>query len=82
MNEHTGERYPLVFESLKQGLKSCFVDTAAFFARRHTKKKRARDIDMLSNQFDPAITKIDKALFKIAKGLETLYYVIKISTKY
>jgi uncharacterized protein (TIGR02421 family) len=75
MDELKGELYPLVLQHLKQELKRCFTDTAAFFSRRHTRKQRAKRVDMLSSQVDPSIKHIDKALYSLAKGLETLVYI-------
>lgn len=79
MEEESGELYPLVFNVLKQALQHCFSDSAAFFSRRHTRKQRVKRIDMLSSKLDPAIRSLDKSLYKLAKGLETLHYINPIN---
>ena len=79
MDELTGEIYPLVMQSLSQQFKTCLVDVSAFFSRRFTSKKRVKKSDMLAERMDPAILKVDKALFDLAKGLETLYYINPIN---
>ncbi|MFZ0468872.1 MAG: N-formylglutamate amidohydrolase, partial [Thiogranum sp.] len=48
MDELSGELFPLVLDEMKDGTKRAIAETAAFFARRHTRKTRARHQDMLS----------------------------------
>jgi len=79
MDELTGEVYPLVMQSLSQQFKACLADIAALFSRRFTSKKRAQKSDMLTEKMDPSILKVDKALFNLAKGLETLLYINPIN---
>lgn len=79
MDELTGELYPLVMQSLCQQFKDCLVDIAAFFSRRFTSKKKIKKFDMLAETMDPAVTKVDRALFQLAKGLETLLYINPIN---
>ncbi|NIB41889.1 flavohemoglobin expression-modulating QEGLA motif protein [Pseudomaricurvus alkylphenolicus] len=75
MDESTGTLYPLVLSELKQGLKQSYSDTAAYFARQFTRQKKTRRSDILSSQLDSALLKVDKKLYRLAKGLETLQYI-------
>lgn len=75
MDEINGTLYPLVLSELQQGIKQSFSDVAAYFARNFTRYKRAKTMDMLSTGVDPAIYSVDKALYRLAKNLETLHYI-------
>lgn len=79
MDELTGELYPLVMQALSQQIKECLVDTSLYFARRYTVKSRATKAEMLTDKMDPAVLKLDRALYRLAKGLETLYYINPIN---
>ncbi|MGI0117342.1 flavohemoglobin expression-modulating QEGLA motif protein [Zooshikella sp. RANM57] len=79
MDEKSGELYPLVLQSLSEGMKHTVVDTAAFFARRFTQKKQAKRKHMLASLVDPAIKRVDRALYQLAKGVSTLHYVNPIN---
>lgn len=79
MDELSGEPYRLLLNELKEGLKHCLSDTAAFFTRRHTRRARARRLEMLSSQLDPAIRDLDRQLYRLARGLETLHYINPIN---
>ncbi|WP_286240065.1 flavohemoglobin expression-modulating QEGLA motif protein [Neptuniibacter halophilus] len=75
MDELSGTVYPLLLNDLKAGLKECFTDTGAYFSRQYTRRSRTRQPDMLSSQLDPVISKVDRELYRLARGLETLYYI-------
>ncbi len=75
MDELSGEAYPLVMQSLSQQFKESLVDISAFFSRRFTFKKKAKKSDILTEKMDPSIIRVDRALFQLAKGLETLLYI-------
>ncbi len=79
MDELSGELYPLVMHSLSQQFKSCLVETSAFFSRRFTSKRRTKKSDMLTEKMDPSVLKVDRALYRLAKGLETLFYINPIN---
>jgi len=75
MDECSGQLYPLVLDEMKDGTKRAIAEAAAFFARRHTRKTRARKQDMLSTTLDPAIVEVDRQLYRLARGVETLQYI-------
>ncbi|MDF2155219.1 flavohemoglobin expression-modulating QEGLA motif protein [Vibrio sp. CAU 1672] len=75
MEEETGTVYPLVLESLQSGLKEAFSQTSAFFQRRYNRRRSVSKTDMLSSSIEPAVKSVDKALYKLARKVETLKYV-------
>ena len=79
IDELQGEPYPLVLQTLSQQLKDCLVDVSAFFARRFTNKRRVKRTDMLAEKLESAIVKVDRSLYRLAKGLETLSYINPIN---
>ena len=79
MNEENGELFPLIFQTLNTELKQCITNVSAFFARKYTRKKKVRSIDMLASKIDPAILSVDKQLFRLGKELETLHYINPIN---
>lgn len=79
MDELTGELYPLVMQSLTQQFKECLVDVSAFFSRRFTYKKRTKKADILTEKLEPAVLNVDRRLYELAKGLETLFYINPIN---
>lgn len=79
MDELNGELYPLVMQSLSQQFKTCLVELGTFFTRRYTLQRRAKKVSLLADTMDPNILNVDKALYALAKGLETLYYINPIN---
>ncbi len=75
IDELTGEIYPLVMQTLVEQFKNALIDVSAFFSRRFTRKRYRRKADMLAEKMDPAIMMLDKSLFQLARGLETLLYI-------
>jgi uncharacterized protein (TIGR02421 family) len=79
MDELSGEIYPLVMQELVHQFKDSIVDISTFFARRYTRKHRAKKIKLLAEKMEPAVAKVDSALYKIAKGLDSLHYINPIN---
>ncbi|WP_158224597.1 flavohemoglobin expression-modulating QEGLA motif protein [Agaribacterium haliotis] len=79
IDELSGEPYPLVMQALKQQMKDALVELSTWFARRFTSKRRARKTDMLADGIEPAIIKFDRALYQLAKKLDTLHYINPIN---
>jgi len=81
MDELTGEPYRLLLNELKESMKHCLSTTGAFFSRRHTRKSRTRRLDMLSSRLDPAIIEVDRNLYRLAHGMETLHYINPVNVQ-
>ncbi len=79
MDELNGEVYPLVMQDLIHQFKDSIVDISTFFTRRYTRKRRAKKVQLLAEKMDPAVAKVDKALYQVAKGLDTLHYINPIN---
>ncbi len=78
MDEESGERYPLVLEQLQQGLHHAILDVAAAFSRRIGKTKLKPE-NLVASNLDLVAVKVDRALFKLAKSIDTLHYVNPIN---
>ncbi|WP_371377654.1 flavohemoglobin expression-modulating QEGLA motif protein [Thalassotalea aquiviva] len=79
MDEVSGDVYPLVLEDLKTGVKNAISETAAYFMRRYTKKKKTQRADILSSSISPEVIEIDKRLYKLCKSVETLNFINPIN---
>ncbi|SDJ64731.1 conserved hypothetical protein [Ferrimonas sediminum] len=75
MDEHSGELYPQVMEALALGLKEAFTQTSALFERQFNRRRHASKHQMLATRIDPKVVALDKALYQLAKGMETLPYI-------
>lgn len=75
MDETTGDVFPLVLSELKENFKQILLGNALYFSKRHTKKKPHSKIALLSSSIEPAILDLDKKLFQLCKGIETLTYI-------
>lgn len=79
MDELGGEIYPLVMQELVHQFKDSIVDISSLFTRRYTRKHRVKKIQLLADKMEPAVVKVDSALYKIAKGLDSLHYINPIN---
>ncbi len=75
MDETNGEPYPLVLEALKVGFKEAVSSTAAYFDRNYNQQRTSQGGDMLTTRIEPALLKLDKQLWSLANGVDTLRYV-------
>jgi uncharacterized protein (TIGR02421 family) len=75
MDESTGESYPLVLNDLKSGFKEVILANAHFFAKQSKPRTPKLRSHLLSSKIDPDIINLDKKLFKLCKGIETLSYI-------
>jgi uncharacterized protein (TIGR02421 family) len=53
--------------------------TAAYFSKNYTRKKRVSRSDMLGSHVQPLLLAIDKELYQLAKGIDTLSFVNPIN---
>ncbi|MCF7970181.1 MAG: flavohemoglobin expression-modulating QEGLA motif protein [Methylococcaceae bacterium] len=75
MNEASGEVYPLVLDRLKEALKEVILSNALYFSKQHKPKVRSNKTKLLSSKIDQAVLKLDKKLYQLATGIETLSYI-------
>ena len=78
MDELTGQVYPLVLDKLRECIYLAVVNTAVAF----NKRLRASDLktsELLPAEIEPIVLKVDKALYRLVRGLETLNCVNPIN---
>ncbi len=75
MDENNSEPYPLVLNDLKSGLKEVILANAHFFSKQSTPRTPKLRTQLLSSKIDPDIITLDKKLFRLCRGIETLSYI-------
>ncbi|WP_281222468.1 flavohemoglobin expression-modulating QEGLA motif protein [Photobacterium sanguinicancri] len=75
MNEVGGESFPLVIEKMKEAMKTVVTEHAAFTLRRKTKVKRLTSSTILASKLPREVLKLDRQLYSIARGVNTLSYI-------
>ncbi|MDH5258331.1 MAG: flavohemoglobin expression-modulating QEGLA motif protein, partial [Gammaproteobacteria bacterium] len=78
MDEENGEVFPLVLDKLQEGLHMSVLDAATAF-NKTLKRARLKQADLLPSNVEPLVFKVDKALNRLAKSIETLHYVNPIN---
>ena len=74
-SEDDGAPFPAVIDALKAQLTSAISSHAAFFARSKLERRHAESHHMLGAGMDATVRKVDKALYRLARKVETLLYV-------
>ncbi|MFT5807998.1 MAG: hypothetical protein ACI9LG_002298 [Moritella dasanensis] len=75
MNEVGGESFPLVIEKLKEGMKTAINEHAAATITHYSKGKRKPLRHVLSSSLPTEVVKLDKELYALARGINTLNYI-------
>lgn len=75
MDENNGSIFPLVFSELKEFFKQALLANALHFSRQHTYNTYKKKNRLLSRNIEPAVLKVDKSLYRLCKGIETLVYL-------
>lgn len=78
MDETTGAPYPLILEAIIENLKQALSYNAAYFSRKFGGKKIRRPL-FFAEESGKVIKRIDAALYKVAKGVDTLRYINPIN---
>lgn len=81
MNENRGENFPLVIEKLKEAMKTVLTEHAAETIVRRTKVRRVTGSDVLASKLPREVIKLDRQLYSIAKGINTLSYINPMNLK-
>ena len=74
MDETTGELYPLMLEEITGALKQALSYNGAYFSRKFTQKKVVRS-NFFAEESSKVIQRVDTALYRVAKGIDTLRYI-------
>lgn len=75
MNEISSDAFPLVIEKLKEAMKTVITEHAAATLQRRTKVKRLTGSHVLSSRLPREVIKLDRQLFSLARGINTLSYI-------
>lgn len=75
MDELSGMPFPLVLNNIKAEIKEIILLNAMYFSKQHKPKTPRLKTELLSSQIEPAVLALDKKLFKLCKGIETLSYI-------
>lgn len=75
MDENSGDLYPLVLAELQEAFKQSLLKNALLFSKSHTKKAHSKRSRLLSSTIEPAVMKLDRKLYQLARGIETLLYI-------
>lgn len=79
-NELSGEDYPDVIKGLQRGIKEAILNSAQAFASAETNYKHQKPGSMMDRSEDPALLKVDAALYKLLRQFELLAYVNPMNT--
>ncbi|GAA0687059.1 flavohemoglobin expression-modulating QEGLA motif protein [Marinobacterium maritimum] len=74
----SGNLYPLVVNALRNGLHCSLYEAAATLARQGSNLKLSGH-DLMPSELPGEVLRVDRALKKLAKGLETLLYINPIN---
>lgn len=71
--------YPLVIDALKAGLKNSIIATAIEFSKKSTSLKKANKTALLSSNLEEVVLQIDKKIYSLGSGLNTLAFLNPIN---
>lgn len=74
MDETSGVTYPLIIETVIETLKQALSYNASYFSRRFAGKRMQRSL-FFAEESSKVIRRIDAALYRVAKGVDTLRYL-------
>jgi len=74
MDKKTGDPYPLIIDELSKNLKQAISYNASYFARKYNGQKIRRSL-FLAEESNSVIKKIDTALYRAGRGVDTLRYI-------
>ncbi len=74
MDETNGDPFPLVFDQLQEGLSLSVLEAAESFNKKLKRSKLTRAV-LLPADVEPIVLQVDKALYRLAKNIDTLHYV-------
>ncbi|KHT65623.1 hypothetical protein RJ45_00300 [Photobacterium gaetbulicola] len=81
MDEERGESFPLVIEKLRAEMKNVLTEHAAETILRRTKVKKLTSSHVLASKLPREVLKLDRQLFSIARGVNTLSYINPLNIK-
>ena len=80
-DELTGESFPEVINQIKEGFKTAIVNHAFSFIKNETSYKVSKQVNILHNELESDLIKIDKQLYNLVKDFELLSVINPINLK-
>ena len=74
-DEKTGDAYPEVIDRISEGMKNAIIATSLYFNNRECHQRIGNKTKLLSSVDDPVLLAVDKKLYTLLRGFETLLYV-------
>ncbi len=71
--------YPMVIDALKAGLKNAIITTAIDFSKKSTSFKKSNKMALLSSSLEKVVLEIDKKIYSLGSGLNTLAFLNPIN---
>jgi len=78
-DELTGESFPEVINQIKEGFKTAIVNHAFEFIKNETSYKVSKQVNILHNELESDLIKIDKQLYNLVKDFELLSVINPIN---
>ncbi len=80
-DEETGEVFPQVVDGLRESFKRAVIANASYFVRHFLGQKSLEGFHLLSSRLDPAVLRVDRELFHLAKDFEVLGFVNPVNVE-
>ncbi len=80
-DELTGESFPEVINQIKEGFKTAILNHAFAFIKNETSYKVSKQVNILHNELESNLIKIDKQLYNLVKDFELLSVINPINLK-
>jgi len=74
-NESTGELYPVVIESIREGLWNAIVENTFYFFKTRARKQPLKKFSLLNNNLEKALLETDRQLYNLVWNFEIINYV-------
>ncbi|HEY4539422.1 MAG TPA: flavohemoglobin expression-modulating QEGLA motif protein [Faecalibacter sp.] len=81
-DELTGESFPEVINQIKEGFKTAIVNHAFEFIKNETSYKVSKQVNILHNELESDLLKIDKQLYHLVKDFELLSVINPINLEF
>lgn len=78
-DELTGESFPEVINQIKEGFKTAILNHAFSFIKNETTYKVSKQVNILHNELESDLIKIDKQLYSLVKDFELLSVINPIN---
>ena len=81
-DELTGESYPEIIFMIREGFKNAIVNNAFEFVKNETSYKATKQVNILHNELESDLIKIDKKLYSLVHDFELLSVINPINLEF